>query len=143
MKPIRDEMPETRRFPSLESCAEIASMLEIFHPSAIYLFGSAARGTTHPHSDADLAFLPPHACDPLEVFEMTNRLADLLGREVDLIDLRSASAVMAKEVIRTGRLLAESDPSRRKEFEMLALANYARLNEERQPILRKLAATRS
>lgn len=119
---------------------EVVTRLEVFHPAVIYLFGSAVRGNDHPQSDIDLAFLPVDACDPVEVFEMANRLAEVLGRHVDLIDLRRASTVMAKEVVTTGRVVAQADRRSRQEFEMLTLANYARLNEERQPILLKLAA---
>lgn len=129
--------------PSMASFSAAVPMLEVFRPAAIYLFGSMAHGRTHPQSDIDLAFLPLHACDPVQVFEMASRLADLLGRDVDLIDLRAASTVMAKEVMRTGKLLAQSDPARRKDFEMRTLADYARLNEERQPVLLKLAAVHS
>jgi uncharacterized protein len=143
VKPFSDEKPEQSGLPSMESVSAIVPMLEVFRPAAIYLFGSMVHGGTHPQSDIDLAFLPLHACDPVQVFEMASRLADLLGREVDLIDLRAASTVMAKEVLRTGKLLAQSDPSRRKDFEMRTLADYARLNEERQPVLLKLAAAHS
>lgn len=108
-------------------------------PSAVYLFGSASRGTMHRDSDIDLAFLPASPCDPVEVFETANRLAETLGRHVDLVDLRRASTVMQKEVLRTGILLEEAHPARRMEFEMLALSDYARLNEEREPVLRALA----
>ena len=137
MKPEID-VPNSAR--CLAMPPEVVMQLEVFHPAVIYLFGSAALGNVHPQSDIDLAFLPVRACDPVEVFDMANRLAEVLGRHVDLIDLRRASTVMAKEVIRTGRVVAQADPPSRQEFEMLALANYARLNEERQPVLSKLAA---
>lgn len=115
--------------------------LDHFRPAAVYLFGSLSRGAGHRDSDIDLAFLPGGPCDPVEVFETANRLAAKFGRQVDLVDLRRASTVMRKEVLRTGKLLHESDPARRMEFEMLALSDYARLNEERQPILNKLSTT--
>jgi predicted nucleotidyltransferase len=115
------------------------SLLDDFHPIAIYLFGSLSRGTGHRDSDIDLAFLPDCPCDPVEVFDKANQLAEKLGRHVDLVDLRRASTVMRKEVLRSGILLQESDRNRRQEFEMMAFSDYARLNEERQPVLRKLA----
>jgi predicted nucleotidyltransferase len=113
--------------------------LDPFRPAAVYLFGSLSRGNGHGESDIDLAFLPARPCDPVEVFETANRLAGKLGRDVDLVDLSRASTVMRKEVLRTGVLFHESDRVRRMEFEMLALSDYARLNEERQPVLRKLS----
>lgn len=117
--------------------------LSVFRPSAVYLFGSAATGHSHPDSDIDLAILPEHHCDPVEVFDVANRLAQGLGRHVDLVDLNRASTVMRKEVVRTGVLIDEKDPAKRIEFEMLALSDYARLNDEREPVLRSLKRTAS
>jgi len=124
--------------PSVAFFHKITSLLDRLRPAAIYLFGSAARGTSHPNSDIDIAFLPSFKCNPLEVFEMSNRLSEVLGKDVDLIDLRNASTVMAKEVLRSGKLIAENDPSHRMQFEMRTLADYARLSEERKPILLRL-----
>jgi uncharacterized protein len=112
--------------------------LGIFRPAAVYCFGSFASGRQRPDSDIDLAFLPPCPCDPVQVFDASMRLAASLGRHVDLVDLRRASTVMRKEVVRTGRLLHDPDPVLRMEFEMLALSDYARLNEEREPVLKAL-----
>lgn len=138
-------MPQDGQQPSpsktLATLQPLLGELSVFRPSAVYMFGSAATGRSHPGSDIDLAILPEHPCDPVEVFEAANRLAQRLGRHVDLVDLNRASTVMRKEVLRTGRLLQEADPARRMEFEMLSLSDYARLNEERQPVLKKLSTT--
>jgi phenylacetate-coenzyme A ligase PaaK-like adenylate-forming protein len=40
--------------------------------------------------------------------------------------------------ISKGHLLADLDPSQRSNFEMYALAAYARLNEERRPVLERI-----
>ena len=50
----------------------------------IYVFGSAARGTSDGASDLDLAVsgLPPSV-----FYRMGARVSDLIGRSVDLIDL--------------------------------------------------------
>lgn len=50
----------------------------------IYVFGSAARGTSDAASDLDLAVsgLPPSV-----FYRMGARVSDLIGRPVDLIDL--------------------------------------------------------
>ena len=119
--------------------AEVAQQeLACFKPAAIYLFGSAARQAQRTDSDLDIAFLPQQACDIVAVFDASQRLATSLGREIDLIDLQRASTVLRKEVVTKGRLLLENDRYRRQEFEMYALSDYARLNEERAPVLRSL-----
>jgi predicted nucleotidyltransferase len=114
----------------------ILSTLASLRPAAVYLFGSAAADKLRGDSDIDLAFLPQaEAADPMIIFNASQVLAGELGREVDLLDLTTASTVMAKEVIRTGVLLADAFPLLRQDFEMRTLSDYARLNEERQPVL--------
>lgn len=76
---------------------------------SIYAFGSRVQGTANAQSDLDLAVLVAGYADPLELFEMANQLADKLGYEVDLLDLRAASTVMQYQVITTGRRLWAKD----------------------------------
>lgn len=76
---------------------------------SIYAFGSRVQGTANAQSDLDLAVLVAGYADPLQLFEMANQLADKLGYEVDLLDLRAASTVMQHQVITTGRRLWAKD----------------------------------
>lgn len=103
---------------------------------ALYRFGSQAKGLARPESDLDLAVL---ACDPIPAmrrFELAQELAIQLHRDVDLVDLYTASTVMRMQVISTGKCLdAPNEPTRR-EFEMYAYSDYARLNEERREIVK-------
>lgn len=69
---------------------------------AIYAFGSRIQRTAGPDSDLDLAVLVAGYADPLALFEMAGRLADIAGSAVDLLDLRAASTVMQYQVITTG-----------------------------------------
>jgi predicted nucleotidyltransferase len=101
----------------------------------IYLFGSAVRAELKPDSDIDLAFLGSKSFDNYEVFMVAQELAEILGREVDLIDLHRASTVMKTQIICKGRVLYEKDSNRRIRFEMTALKDYTLLNEERRIIL--------
>jgi predicted nucleotidyltransferase len=114
---------------------QIVTILSVFHPGVIYLFGSYGTGREHAGSDLDLAVLPGSPMDPLVSFATANELSDRLGMPVDLIDLSCASTVMAKEVLRTGIPLDVADRLRHQSFEMRTLADYARLNEERTPVL--------
>lgn len=106
---------------------------------ALYRFGSQATGTARPDSDVDLAVL---ACSPisnLRRFELAQELAAQLHRDVDLVDLRTASTVMRMQVISKGTCLACQDERARREFEMYAYSDYARLNEERHEIVKRIA----
>lgn len=103
---------------------------------ALYHFGSLARGQGRPDSDVDLAFLGPAPLDPYRVFMAAQDLAILLDRDVDLCDLRAASTVLRVEVIGNGIRIYTGDRDEVDTFEMYALSDYARLNEERAVVLK-------
>jgi predicted nucleotidyltransferase len=105
---------------------------------AVYLFGSSAQGSAHSGSDTDIAVLVPQALPPEVRFDLQERLAARIGGDVDLVDLGSASPVMAVQVLGGGRLLHDGDTSARGLFEDRALSAYARLNEERRGILQRI-----
>ncbi|ABL00544.1 type VII toxin-antitoxin system MntA family adenylyltransferase antitoxin [Pelobacter propionicus] len=69
---------------------------------AVYAFGSRIQGTAEPESDLDLAVLVEGYADPLLLWDLSGKLADLAGCEVDLLDLRAASTVMQYQVITRG-----------------------------------------
>lgn len=94
-----------------EAETQVCTELQNAFPNAlgIYAFGSRVQGTANAQSDLDLAVLVAGYADPLQLFEMANQLADKLGYEVDLLDLRAASTVMQYQVITTGRRLWAKD----------------------------------
>ena len=53
-------------------------------------------------------------------FELVQELATHLHRNVDLVDLRTASTVIRMQVLSTGTCLVSQDESTRREFEMYA-----------------------
>ncbi len=71
---------------------------------AVYRFGSTASAQEHAESDLDIAVLAGDPIDAVARFELQERLAAAVGRDVDLVDLRRASTVMAMQVISTGRI---------------------------------------
>lgn len=103
--------------------------------AAVYAFGSRAAGAGRADSDFDLAVLPPRPLDPVARFDAQEALAAHLGVDVDLVDLLSASTVMRAEVLRTGRVVHDADPTARAFWETWTMSAYALLNEERAGIL--------
>lgn len=69
---------------------------------ALYAFGSRIQSTASEHSDLDLAVLVAGYADQLLLFDLAGQLADVVGCEVDLVDLRAASTVMQYQIITTG-----------------------------------------
>ncbi len=98
---------------------------------AVYLFGSAAHGELRSDSDLDVAFLGSTAPDSEAVFRAAQDLTLRIGREIDVLDLSRASTVMRAQVVGSGRRIFTGDESATDTFEMLALSDYARLEEER------------
>ena len=59
---------------------------------------------------------------------------------MDLVDLLSASTVMRAEVLRSGRVVWDADPTARAFWETWTMSAYALLNEERAGILEDVHA---
>ncbi|HYW77881.1 MAG TPA: nucleotidyltransferase domain-containing protein [Gammaproteobacteria bacterium] len=106
---------------------------------AVYLFGSSASGESGRDSDVDLAVLLDKPLTGLRRFDLAGELADVVGKDVDLVDLRTASTVLRMQVIGKGRRLFGSGADL-EAFEDRVFADYARLNEERAGILADVRA---
>jgi predicted nucleotidyltransferase len=111
--------------------------MQPLEPLAIYHFGSTARQTacSRVDSDIDLAFYASEPKDPYQVFEIAQVLARHHRCDVDLVDLSRSTVVMAAQIIGTGKRIHKADPLIVDTFEMHTLANFAKLNEERKPVL--------
>jgi uncharacterized protein len=72
---------------------------------AIYLFGSVATGEAGPESDVDLAVLNDGRLDPVELWDVAGDIANMVDRDVDLVDLRTASTVLQNQIVTRGRRL--------------------------------------
>ncbi len=89
---------------------------EHFGLDTLWVFGSEAHGRARPDSDIDLAALFRTRPQPLAVLGARGDLEEILGREVDLVDLDRASPILAMQVLKHGRLLLDRDPRRRIAF---------------------------
>lgn len=130
----------TRPAPPLQDT--IRKVLKEAVPSviAIYQFGSTVQGGERDASDLDLAVLARSPLDNLDRWKLQEDLAAEIGRDIDLVDLRSASTVMRAQVLDRGIVLAEIDRTARQQFEMQTCSAYALLNEERAGILKDVQA---
>lgn len=91
-----------------------------------YLFGSAAEGATGPLSDVDIAVLLQEGHDlTLDLrLHLMDKLAEILGRETDLVILDEANPLLRYEVISHGKVLYCRDESERVAFEERTLDEY-------------------
>lgn len=106
---------------------------------AIYLFGSYGTGYEWPNSDVDIAVLLPPVeakrVGQLALSDTRLALERALNKDVDLINLRQVSTVFQKEIVMADRRIFCIDPRSADEFELLALALYQKLNDERAEIV--------
>lgn len=135
MKNKLDDMPGTSEFDA------IASIVVEHYPlaQAIYLFGSYGTAGEWPESDVDIAvLLPPgesRRAVSMAVGKEHGAIERVLGRDVDLINLRRVSTVLQKEIVMGGRRIYCADLYAAEEFEMHTLSLYQKLSEERAEIL--------
>lgn len=100
----------------------------------MYAFGSRVQGNAGPESDLDLAVLVAGYADPVALFELAGELADIAGCDVDLLDLRAASTVMAYQVITTGERWWAKD-HQAGVYEAMILSQKLELDEMRAGLL--------
>lgn len=105
---------------------------------ALYLYGSLARPQPPPHADLDLAVLGAEPFPPEVLWSLAERIALLVHRDVDLVDVRRVPLPLRVEAIFRGVLLLDAYPQKRWAFEGRTLSAYARLNEERREVLQRI-----
>jgi predicted nucleotidyltransferase len=107
---------------------------------AIYAFGSQVHDTANVDSDLDLAVLVAGYAEALTLWDLAGSLADMVGCQVDLLDLRAASTVMQYQVITTGERLW-SVGLQAGLFECYVLSEKTDLDRARAPLLTDILTT--
>lgn len=107
---------------------------------AVYAFGSQVSGTADAASDLDLAILVGGYAEPLALWDLSSRLADIVTCPVDLLDLRASSTVMQYQVIATGQRLWAADVQAGL-FECYVLSEKTALDAARAPLLADIRST--
>ena len=112
--------------------AQMIATLQAALPNllAIYLFGSHAQDNAGPDSDIDIAVLVAGKLDPLQLWE----LAQEIGPNLDILDLRTASTVMQYQIITTGLRLWTKN-AQAAIFESTILSDKTELDTARAPLL--------
>ncbi len=107
-------------------------------PKLVYIFGSMVKSRVRDDSDIDIAILTDKQIDEYKLYMVSQQLADQLKREVDIVDLSKASTVFKAEILRTGKLLYNSDNMIKMDFQLNVLKQYSLLNEERKRIVSRI-----
>ncbi len=125
----------------LEPDGPVVQVLRAAFPDAIaiYAFGSRVTGHARLDSDLDLAVLVPGYAQPLALWNTSQRLADMLDCDVDLLDFRAASTVMQHQILTTGQRLW-GDLLQAGVYEAFVMTEKLHLDEMRSGILADIAA---
>jgi predicted nucleotidyltransferase len=132
-----NESERERIFSAVRECV-LAALPDVM---AIYAYGSIARGDEWPSSDIDVAVLLPHGRSIGDLFGLMASISARVGRDVDVIDLRTVGDTLRGEVLRDGRTLFAADANALLDWEATAMSRYGRHTEEIREILADFART--
>ncbi len=106
---------------------------------AVYAYGSRVTNTAGRESDLDVALLLPvaHTVSPWRLLQLCGDLEVMTGYPVQVSILEMTRfLVHCKEVVGGGVRLYVADEHAVATFEMQTLSNYARLCEDRKPVVK-------
>ncbi|GLI53038.1 type VII toxin-antitoxin system MntA family adenylyltransferase antitoxin [Thermodesulfovibrio yellowstonii] len=104
----------------------------------ILLFGSKAEGKDTPESDTDIAAYADHVLSEDEKIALTFEISSILKTEkIDLVDLKTAPALLKKKIFDSYKVLFLNDPFLLYQAELSALQQY-----EESKILYKISDER-
>lgn len=127
---------------------QIVQVIQTFYPDVqgIYLFGSHGSVYERTDSDIDIAVLLPiitaKQAGNIAYGKCWMALNELLEKPVDLINLRLANTVFQYEIINSGEIILDTNPTAVAEFEMMCISFYQKLNEERREIISEIIRTK-
>ena len=101
----------------------------------IYIYGSMARGEGRPDSDVDIAVVQLEPVKPDQALILRSNLGVLLGRDIDILDLRRASTEIAYQVVGDGACVWGADNENVALYENSIMSMYANLQNERREIM--------
>lgn len=102
---------------------------------AVYRYGSAGTAYERPDSDIDIAVLADRPLDFPTLAALAGELSLLVGRDVDLNDMRRLPVTLCVQIVTSGERLYAADVAAAEEYDSRVLSDYAYLNELRRGIL--------
>lgn len=104
----------------------------------IVIFGSFALGTQNAESDIDIAIRTEQEISKKQIFEISNKLSDMLKRDIDLVDLKQIQDGFRYEILINGTTIYTKDEINFEYYKLDMYREYLELNESRQDIIRKM-----
>ncbi len=86
--------------------ARLAAVCDRYGIAELKVFGSRVRGTARPDSDIDILYtLRPGRRLGWEIEQLADELAELFGRQVDLVSVRALHPLLRPSVLAEARPL--------------------------------------
>ena len=101
---------------------------------ALYIFGSNVDGTATAKSDIDIAYLSDARLSAVEKWNLSNKIAYILKKDIDLVDIFTANTILAYQIVSKGLRVYGSGYDV-DNFETKVYSFYLRFSEERKSIL--------
>ena len=110
-------------------------LAELPSTQAVYLYGSMARNEGRADSDVDIAVVQMQPLDANTVMLLRSKLGVLLGRDIDMLDMRRASTEMAFQALAGSVCLFGGNDVDVAIYETSLMSMYSDLTIERRDIL--------
>lgn len=122
-----------------KDCEQLVKLIRssLHNVLAIYVFGSQINGCANKDSDLDMAVLVEGYADPLDLWDLSSQIAEIVGSPVDLLDMRLASTVMQYQILQTGSILWAKQPDTGL-YESFILSEKTALDKARAGILKDI-----
>lgn len=98
----------------------------------VFVFGSAMRGRQGPESDVDVAVLFGKVPATSRLHSLRDDLSGILGKEVDIVILNSASPIVRMQVLKHGTLVYSRSESTFARFFVRTVNEYYDLKQIRR-----------
>jgi len=102
---------------------------------AVIIFGSYASNLENRYSDIDIAFLSSKKVSNIQRWELQEELASILDKDVDLVDIESASDVFKFQIASEGIVIYSSNSKDIELYLDKIYTIYLQLNDDRKAIL--------
>ncbi len=104
---------------------KIKELAPKYNLSFLVLFGSQAKGKTHPKSDVDFAFLPENQMGLIDIAKMAFDFSENLKiKNLEMTSLKNVSSLLLKQVARNSIILYEKETGLFAKFKIYAIKRY-------------------
>lgn len=117
-----------------------AAFTEIYAHSGQFgiLFGSILEKRFNAQSDIDIAVLFPRDMSTLQTSQLKQQLENKLGRDIDVIDLRTADPIITWQVLQNGKLIFSDEIDSFHQFKARKISEYLDFKRSREVVEKHL-----